>query len=154
MDIISPTYANFLTDSEVYDALEAMWATWFEEIAEEHDLQLQPFFTKTNAEDEKIRDANPIFSGLKPNKNRLLRILQVPAEEVEGNYIQGWTDTFGEEDEEEGIEQLVIDLVLSDENKAIARTWVIKWLVEELERSEMEEVLDVESVLEEETVIE
>ncbi|MEM8528990.1 MAG: hypothetical protein AAGG68_30440 [Bacteroidota bacterium] len=150
MDIVESSYTGFLDDAEVYDALEQMWLSWFNEIAIEHDILLAPFFNNLNADGEKIRDANPIFSGLEPSKNRLLRILQIPKEEVEEIYIQGWTDVFGAEEEEEGIEELVIDLVLSDTAKVIAKEWIIKWLVEAIDREEMEEILEEESVLVEE----
>jgi hypothetical protein len=150
MSTTPSTYTNFLSDPDIYDALEEMWISWFNEITEEHDIELQSFYNNLNSEGEKIRDANPVFSGLEPHKNRLLRILQTPIEEVEGNYIQAWTDTFGAEEDEEGIEELVIDLVLSEENKAIAKRWVVQWLVNDLERAGMEEILEVESVLLEE----
>jgi hypothetical protein len=64
------------------------------------------------------------------DKNRGIRIVQTTVEEAQENYISAYFDRFEFEGYDNILDELVIDLVLSEETKEKAVEWMKEWLVE------------------------
>ncbi|MEL6943612.1 MAG: hypothetical protein AAFO82_13155 [Bacteroidota bacterium] len=63
------------------------------------------------------------------------------------NYISAYFNTLEFEGYEEILEELVIDLVLSEETKGKAVEWIKAWLVEDISKEELDVIIEEKMVL-------
>ncbi|MEM9885659.1 MAG: hypothetical protein AAF849_07190 [Bacteroidota bacterium] len=140
-------YDSFLKDALVYDACQSMWQDTINELSLLHGFSSKPYINIYFKNGKKDRSGNPILSTMVESKNRGLRIIQTTVEEAEENYISAYFDTFELEGYEEVLDELVIDLVLSEETKAKAVEWIKAWLVEDVSKEELDVIIEGEMVL-------
>lgn len=139
-------YPDFLENEVSYDAAQAMWADRLDTLAVQYNFSYALYLNESLANGEKDRDGNPIFNAWIPSINRGVSISQeVP--EGEDLYIQGYLDRIEDFDGLPDFDELVIDLVLSEETKAIAETWIHAWLVEQVDKGTMDKLLDEQMIL-------
>jgi hypothetical protein len=81
------------------------------------------------------------------DKNRGIRIVQTTVEEARENYISAYFDTFEFEGYDQVLDELVIDLVLSEETKEKAVEWMRMWLVEGASKKELDLLLKEDIIL-------
>ena len=140
-------YPDFLENPASYDAAEAMWKNFFDMLAIENGFSYTSYINILLPNGEKERDANPIFSAYLAPINRGVRILQASREEAGDLYISGWLDTFELEEDKSPLNELVISLVLSEETKAIAESWIKLWLIDDIDESEIAKYIEKQMVL-------
>ncbi|MEM9887189.1 MAG: hypothetical protein AAF849_14945 [Bacteroidota bacterium] len=142
-------YPDFLEDEEIYDQLEASWNEAIMALGEEHEISLAPYINQFDAEGNKYREANPIISALEQSANRGVRIIQYTVEEAQELFISAFFNELPL-DEDNPIQEMVIDLVLSEETKLKALEWIKLWLIDQIEQEEMDEIIEEEMELAEE----
>lgn len=92
-----------------------------------------------------------MFSAYVPEVNRAVRIIQVdPAEAVSEVDIKAWLDQAVMPEQEDRVEELVIDLVLTNESERLSKQLIDGWLVQGLSMMEMEKKIDELVVIDEE----
>ncbi|MCB4235551.1 hypothetical protein LDL59_11850 [Kaistella anthropi] len=72
-------------------------------------------------------DGNPIVFYLNPNKNRGIRVIQIPETENPGNIFSFWIDDFGDSGTFNG-KELVFSLVATEENLEKYKKTISLWL--------------------------
>ncbi len=147
MVVALDVYDNFLEDAVIYDAVQMMWQDVINELSLLYGFYSKPYINIYLSNGKKERDANPIFSTMIEKNNRSIRILQTTEADARANYISGYFDTFEFEGYEKELEELVIDLVLSDETKAKAVQWIKAWLVDGMSKEQLDEIINNEMVL-------
>ncbi|MEM0993670.1 MAG: hypothetical protein AAGI49_11600 [Bacteroidota bacterium] len=140
-------YSNFLEDAIIYDACQSFWQDIINEFSLLHGFYSKPYINVYFKNGKKNRSGNPILSTMIESKNRGLRIVQTTAAEAQENYISAYFDTFQFEGYDEDLNELVIDLVLSEETKVKAAEWIKAWLVEEISKEELDIIIEREMVL-------
>jgi hypothetical protein len=141
-------YTNFMDDPIVYDAMQMVWYDLLHDLALEHEFTYRPYLNSLLPNGEKDRDANPIFNTYLPASSRAVRIIQIPNSEEQATPIQGYLNVFGDEEyEDEIIDELVIHLVYSETSRIIARNWMRAWLVDGVEKGEMERRFEEQNLL-------
>jgi hypothetical protein len=136
-------YPDFLQDEEVYDQLEAYWQEAIEVLEEENERTFPSYINQFDAEGNKYRVANPIISLLDTDSNRGIRIIQYPIEEAESVFISAFFNELPLE-EDHPIQELVIDVVLTEETKVKALEWIKLWLIDYIEKEQMDELIEAE----------
>ncbi|MEM9847635.1 MAG: hypothetical protein AAF847_07085 [Bacteroidota bacterium] len=145
------SYANFMANPIVYDAMQMLWYDLLNSLALEHDFAYKPYLNSLLANGEKERDANPIFNTYIQEPSRAVRIIQIPEEEKQATHIQAYLNVSGDEEyDEEIIDELVIHLVYSETARILTKNWMKAWLVDGMEKEEMEVLLEEQSLLLEE----
>ncbi len=145
--MITVWYPDFLENPTSYDAIEAMWQDFFDALATENGFFWRPYINLYLSNGEKDRDANPIFSALVESQNRGVRIIQCDTSDGLDLYISGWLDRMDDFDGIPDSDELVIDLILSEETKAIAEELIRAWLVEQVDKETMDKLLDEKIIL-------
>lgn len=130
-------YPTFLRDKEIYLQSRAFWQRLFDQLAQEHGLEFVPYLNDTPLE----YDGNPIFNAWVPALGRGVRIIQVEPE-AEAEEIRAWLDSLEIEVGQPPVEELVIDLVLSEATQAEAVRMIVLWIVEGLDTETMGKVID------------
>ncbi|MBK7874126.1 MAG: hypothetical protein IPJ74_27495 [Saprospiraceae bacterium] len=140
-------YPDFLENHETFDAVQMMWQEWFDTLALENHFSYKPYINMYLRNGEKDRDGNPIFSALVEELNRGVRIIQ--DDQVKGTdlFISGWLDDIELEEEKTPLDELVIPLILSEETKVIAEELIYAWLVEQVDKESMQELLHKKAIL-------
>ncbi len=147
---ITLLYPAFLSDNEVYREVEQFWRRQFDQLA----LPYQPFYTKTTATGRPLNDANPIFDAYFPALHKLVRVIQFIPESGD-LLLTGWLDEAPvlkmppekrpvpdkPEDRKRPVPELVLSLALTLETAQQAITLLQKWILEDLEQTEMEKLL-------------
>lgn len=125
-------YANFLKDKRVYSLNEGFYAKIIKRLTKDTPSS---FFNTQFRNGEKFYDGNPMYSVLVDD--RILRIIQ---EEPESDqlHITAWLDKATDKD----LDELVISLELSKEATSILELLIKKWLVERLEKVQMQKIID------------
>lgn len=124
---------------------KARWQRLFEQLLSAKQYTFRPFLN------EKRIDGNPMFSAYVPEVNRAVRIIQVdPAEAVSEVDIKAWLDQAVMPEQEDRVEELVIDLVLTNESERLSKQLIDGWLVQGLSMMEMEKKIDELVVIDEE----
>lgn len=124
-------FPNFLKDKEEYLKSRAFWKEQFDKLANAHGFSYSSYLN-----DEPLEyDGNPIFNAWVPEIGRGVRIIQVEAE-AEGPEMSAWLDTV---EIQEGlvVEELVLDLVLSDRLQHLADQLITKWIVVAISKEKM-----------------
>ncbi|MEM8527293.1 MAG: hypothetical protein AAGG68_21810 [Bacteroidota bacterium] len=148
MIVTDLSYTNFMDDPIIYDAMQMVWYDLLNDLALEYDFTSKPYLSSLLPDGTKDRDANPIFHTHIKEYNRAVRIIQIPENEPQSTHIQGYLNVFGDEEyDDEIIDELVIHLVYSEISKILTKSWIKAWLVDHLDKSEMEEILDEQSLL-------
>ena len=138
-------YASFLENRRVYRLAKARWQRLFEQLLSAKQYTFQPFLN------EKRMDGNPMFTVYVPAVDRALRIIQVaPSEAVADVDIKAWLDQAVMPEREDRVEELVIDLVLTNEAEQISQLLIEAWLLQELSLADMEKKIDELVVVDEE----
>lgn len=149
MEEVQILYPDFLEDEAIYDELQEYWDGLISTLAEENEVVFESYINLFDAEGDKFRDANPILSALDADSNRGIRIIQYTVEDAQELFISAFFNEFPI-DEDNPIQEMVIDLVLSEETKNKALEWVKLWLVDQVEQEEMDEVIEAKMQLVEE----
>jgi len=123
-------YEDFLYDQTTYLQNEAFYKNLFTEIVGEEPVD---YYTTHFNNGQKFFDGNPIFNTKK--NNRLIRIIQ-DEPESEKPYLNARI-----EKKEDTLEELIINLELSEEIKPILETYLKKWFKEMISISEMDKLL-------------
>lgn len=131
-------FPNFLKDKEVYLLARAFWQEQFDQFAQKHGLEYVPYLNDTPLE----FDGNPIFNAWGPAINRGVRIIQVEPESEEVVF-SAWLDTVETEEGKLAIDELVIDLVLSEETNEAAFRLILNWLEKRVEKEEIERLIEM-----------
>lgn len=138
-------YATFLENRRVYRLAKARWQRLFEQLLSAKQYTFRPFLN------EKRMDGNPMFTAYVPAVDRALRIIQVdPSEAVAEVDIKAWLDQAVMPEREDRVEELVIDLVLTNEAEQISQLLIEAWLLQELSLADMEKKIDELVVVDEE----
>ena len=138
-------YATFLENRRVYRLAKARWQHLFEQLLSAKQYTFRPFLN------EKRMDGNPMFTAYVPAVDRALRIIQVdPSEAVAEVDIKAWLDQAVMPEREDRVEELVIDLVLTNEAEQISQLLIEAWLLQELSLADMEKKIDELVVVDEE----
>lgn len=138
-------YATFLEDRRVYRLAKARWQRLFEQLLSTKQYTFRPFLN------EKRMDGNPMFTAYVPAVDRALRIIQVdPSEAVADVDIKAWLDQAVMPEREDRVEELVIDLVMTNEAEQISQLLIEAWLLQELSLADMEKKIDELVVVDEE----
>jgi hypothetical protein len=107
-------FENFLRDPKQYDAAENLWQKRWNELVHhlrEENVWRAPWLTATFVNGSKMRDANPIFSAICPERRLAVSIIQIePSKEPS---LRLWTETFAK-DEPEEVNVLTIVCVLDE----------------------------------------
>ena len=72
--------------------------------------------------------------------NRGIRIIQYTVEEAQELFISAFFNELPL-DEDNPVQEMIIDLVLSEETKIKALEWIKLWLIDQIEKEEMEKSL-------------
>lgn len=147
MVLTDSLHINFLEHPMVYDAMQMRWYDLVNDLSLAYDFSCKPYLNPFLANGEKDRDGNPIFNTYVASSNRAVRIIQIPKEEAQEIYIQACLNIFGKEENDPGIDELVIHLVYSETAKAIAKNWIKAWLVDDISKAELEIMTDEQSIL-------
>lgn len=128
-------FPNFLKDKAEYLKSRAFWKEQFDKLVEEHGFSYTPYLNEEPLE----YDGNPVFNAWIPKMGRGVRIIQVEAED-EGPELSAWLDSM---EIKEGfvVQELVLDLVLSQSSKQVALDLIDHWLVQLNSLPEMEEII-------------
>ncbi len=138
-------YATFLENRRVYRLAKARWQRLFEQLLSAKQYTFRPFLN------EKRMDGNPMFTAYVPAVDRALRIIQVdPSEAVAELDIKAWLDQAVMPEREDRVEELVIDLVLTNEAERLSKQLIDGWLIQGLSMVEMEKMIDELVVIDEE----
>jgi len=142
--MVHKLYVDFLSSPEQYEACELYWEKLVKDIAAslgqtgEWQPWLQRYYGDGITPMEK--DGNPIFDGRSQKLNRAFRIIQQPAisDELE---IVAWLN-HEEEYTELPRDEMVLNLSLSQESAALARTLLRYWMTPTTSKDEMESFID------------
>lgn len=138
-------YATFLENRRVYLLAKARWQRLFEQLLSAKQYTFRPFLN------EKRMDGNPMFTAYVPAADRALRIIQVdPSEAVAEVDIKAWLDQAVMPEREDRVEELVIDLVLTNEAEQISLLLIEAWLLQQLSLTDMQKKIDEFVVIDEE----
>lgn len=138
-------YATFLENRRVYRLAKARWQRLFEQLLSAKQYTFRPFLNEARM------DGNPMFTAYVPAVDRAVRIIQVdPAEAVSEVDIKAWLDQAVMPEREDRVEELVIDLVLTNEAESLSKQLIDGWLVQGLSMMEMERMIDELVVIDEE----
>jgi hypothetical protein len=138
-------YATFLENRRVYRLAKARWQRLFEQLLSAKQYTFRPFLN------EKRMDGNPMFTAYVPGADRALRIIQVdPSEAVAEVDIKAWLDQAVMPEREDRVEELVIDLVLTNEAEQISLLLIEAWLLQQLSLTDMQKMIDELVVIDEE----
>lgn len=130
-------YATFLENSHVYHLAKARWLGLFEQLLSTKQYTFRPFLN------EKRMDGNPMFTAYVPAVGRAVRIIQVdPAEAAAEVDIAAWLDQAVLPEREERVEELVIDLVLTNESERLSKQLLDAWLLQRLSITDMKKKID------------
>lgn len=140
-------YPDFLENPVSYDTIQVMWKEFFDELAKKNGFSHTPYINMCLSNGEKDRDGNPIFSALAVNLNRGVRIIQDNQVEDAEQFISGWLDRIEDCDGLPDFDELVIPLMLSEATKAIAEAWIHAWLVEQVDKETMKQLLEEKAIL-------
>jgi hypothetical protein len=130
-------YATFLEDRRVYRLAKARWQRLFEQLLNAKQYTFRPFLN------EKRMDGNPMFTAFVPAVDRAVRIIQVdPAEAVAELDLKAWLDQAVMPEREDRVEELVIDLVLTNAAEQLSRQLIDAWLIQSLSLADMQKMID------------
>lgn len=117
-------YPDFLEDITSYQAASDFWQVKLDPLFQELGLNKQDYLNTTMVNGIALQDGNPIYQAYFPELKKAVRIIQeeplLPAD------FGSWVNVT-EVDEEE-VEELVINLVLTEEN--VERVWeeILVWI--------------------------
>ena len=125
-------FPNFLQDVREYEQSEALWKDrWGDLVRRERQDWLwgTPWASATFVDGTPIRDGNPIFYVVSPQRRLGIRVIQLePA--ANPRELQVWTDTFAQGDPEE-LKELVVCCVLTHLTLLEAVDLMARWVREE-----------------------
>lgn len=134
-------YSDFLENKRVYNLARASWKRFFDQLAEQQHFTYQPYLNeKQNGQLE--YDGNPIFNAFLPTLHRAIRIVQVANNGSENIDFSSWIDTIQWDENLPPVEELVIDMVLSKESKALAALLIEKWCLKQHSKAEMVQFIE------------
>jgi hypothetical protein len=122
--MVQHLYPNFLTDAHEYKLAQKFWNDLWKDLTKEVGVAKDwksPWLAAP------LPDGDPIFSAISQAQRRGVHVIQhaPTSDEVE---IVSWQDRFGDDDEDEAIDQLVISCALSQESAARARALIRAWV--------------------------
>ncbi|MGH1339235.1 MAG: hypothetical protein ACRBFS_24165 [Aureispira sp.] len=131
-------YPNFLNDSVVYRQNEAYWARFVQQSLEAYTIHPIPWLNKSYGDGTPMYDGNPIYDALL-GKNKALRVIQV-APESDALLLSAWIHQT-EDEQGEGLEELVVHLQLTKKTRIAALALLEKWVTTD-DRTIMETFID------------
>lgn len=141
--MVQPLFPRFLESDREYEAAEAFWASLFHELIGPAGGtgDWKPWRSNCYVNPIPVeRDGNPIFAVVGVSRGRALQVIQW-APESDGVEIAAWVAQVPgpPEGAAEFIDELTINLSLSDESARLARRLVALWLRDDLPVCEMAE---------------
>jgi hypothetical protein len=134
MALAQPLYANFLEDKAVYSLNAHYWSRLLQRVTNVKKMSIQEnVLTTAFNNGSHFFDGNPIFDALIDNR-KAIRIIQEQADSSELN-INAWieeTEVYGQK-----VDELVINLELTQESKTIAEKLIEYWLVDDYSKQKM-----------------
>ncbi len=139
--MIRKLFESFLDSEAEYLACERYWETLVSDIAESLDQtnEWRCWISRQYADGTVMeRDGNPMFDGRSDRLNRAFTIIQHRAtgDELE---IAAWVKSYEPEYADLPRYELVLNLSLSEESAALARTLLRKWMSQDTTFDEMAE---------------
>lgn len=133
-------YADFLESKSVYNLAQGFWNKLITSLVASHGYTHRPYINQQQG-GKKEYDGNPIFSAYIPKINKAIRIIQVSPEE-EGDDISAWIDNVELPKKKKAIQELVIDIKLTQQAKRLAKQLIELWVTGKLTDSLMSNILD------------
>ena len=119
-------FVGFLESKRLYNLTAAYWHRMVYKIAEEKQLEFQPYINLYDTHGHKEYDANPIFSAFFPGLNKAVRIIQ-DEPEADAPDLTYWEDRI-ELKVAHPTKELVIAVALSVSSAAEAKRLIADWL--------------------------
>jgi len=135
-------FKDFLDDQTIYLQNEAFYKNLFTEIIGEEPVD---YYTTHFNNGQKFFDGNPIFNTKK--NNRSIRIIQ-DEPESETPYLHARI-----EKKEDALEELIINLELSEEIKPVLEIYLKKWFIEKVSLSEIKKLHKKYLIVEENPIV-
>ncbi len=133
-------FPDFLENKNVYSLNVEHWSRLLHSITDAKGMLVKEHtFTTTFTNGNYFLDGNPIFEAIIDNY-RAVRIIQQAPESDELN-ISAWIDQ--REVNGQLIDELVIDLELTEESQSIVRNFFLCWLVFRFSLQEMIKIIDI-----------
>ena len=138
-------FRDYLLFEDQYEHVRAFWKDLVENEARRsaQDGEWQPWIPRTFFDGTPIPvDTGPICDARSVDAKRALRILQGPPESNDVE-IAAWLTSFNYTDSggPGPTDELIINLSLSEESAAIARTLIASWMDKRISLAEMELIL-------------
>jgi hypothetical protein len=125
-------FPHFLSDPREYERAESLWRERWNDLlrsAGQEGLWEAPWVNIHFVNGIPMRDGNPIFSAISPQRKLAIRVIQLePSDNPQDFYV--WTDTFAE-GSRESVKELVISCVLTHETLSEAVKLMQQWITEE-----------------------
>jgi hypothetical protein len=143
-------YTNFKKDKRIYNLNQGYWKKKLQKVLNK-ELHIENIlFDNIDLNNNKIYDANPIYTYLDKNEKKAIRIIQDDIdqyieERIDINnisniqlLISAWLDTivvYDKNDEEIKVDELVIVLLLTNETIDISMKLIQKWLSSKIDEN-------------------
>lgn len=125
-------HPDFLKSAQEYDRAAALWKQRFDEIVRglgQSWLWQTDWIETRSGNGTELRDGNPIFSAICPERRLGIRIVQLEPE-ADPLEFDFWMDFFAQGEAEE-VKELVLSCVLSLETLNIATDLMRQWINDE-----------------------
>ncbi len=119
-------HPHFLDDASEYRKVQQLWKNVVDQTLAPHDYHYQSYVL----EKPEMTDGHPVFNGLVLDRQRALRIIQYRPDQG-APYIATTTDRV-EQDGELPFDELLIEVILTDDLLKLACELIYVWFVEEL----------------------
>jgi hypothetical protein len=138
MAAVHPLYSNFLEDKNVYALNMSYWSRQLHRVVNAEKMPIQEnLLTMICNDGYHFYDGNPIYDAIVGN--RAVRIIQERPDSDELN-ISAWIDQ--REVNGQLIDELVIDLELTEESQAKAFSLLSAWLKHDIPYDDMIDAID------------
>jgi hypothetical protein len=136
-------YPDFLKQKRTYNLAQGFWTRLVTSLVKDLGFQFSSYLNPMQ-NGKKEYDGNPIFNAFVPEAGRAIRVIQVAPEE-EGANISAWIDDIELAGIAEKVDELVLDIKLTQESKKVAKDLIRTWLVGQLNEAELEKFLEFSS---------
>lgn len=136
-----PMFPDFLEDKEQYEEAQDFWEEEIEEWADAYDF---PVETNYHADEEDYEEGDPIFDAYFPSHGKSIRINQYDPEDEDAPEFDVSFEETELEGADEPIDEMNIDLILSEETARRTRQLLRHWTEADMSVEDMEEWLEEE----------
>jgi hypothetical protein len=126
--VVQHSFPNFLGDEAAYAEAERFWADLWARVlleAGEEGRWRSPWLNTTCVDGTRIRDGDPIFSAIRDDGARAVRVVQFAPRKAGGEL---WTNVRTFDPDGENIELLEVFCSLPDEVERQAAAELLRWV--------------------------